>query len=124
MSLKNQPIVAFTATANPERARAFYAETLGLRLVSDMPFALVFDAGGTELRVQKVQAVQAPTYTTLGWQVDDIEAMVDALAERGVSFVRYDFMEQDERGIWSAGNGARVAWFHDPDGNLLSLTQA
>jgi catechol 2,3-dioxygenase-like lactoylglutathione lyase family enzyme len=115
--------VAFVATSQPERARAFYADVLGLRLTSDEPYALVFQAGDTMLRIQKTDAVQPPPYTTLGWQVQDITATARELMGRGVSFERFGSMEQDDLGIWSAPGGARVAWFKDPDGNLLSLTQ-
>jgi catechol 2,3-dioxygenase-like lactoylglutathione lyase family enzyme len=115
---------AFVAATDVAAARTFYAETLGLRLVADDEFALVFDANGTTLRVTRVeQAVVAP-YTVLGWQVTDIVATVAALATRGVVFHRYPGMEQDAAGIWSAPGGALVAWFPDPDGNTLSVSQA
>jgi catechol 2,3-dioxygenase-like lactoylglutathione lyase family enzyme len=114
---------AFVATTDVAAARTFYADTLGLRLVDDNQFALVFDANGTTVRVTRVeQAVVAP-YTVLGWQVTDIVATVDALASRGVVFHRYPGMEQDAAGIWSAPGGALVAWFPDPEGNTLSLSQ-
>jgi catechol 2,3-dioxygenase-like lactoylglutathione lyase family enzyme len=113
-------VVAFLATVNPERAREFYEGKLGLRFLADEESALVFDAGGTELRLQKVDHVRPPTGTALGWRVDDIEATVDGLE---VDVERYDSLEQDERGIWTAPSGARVAWFSDPDGNILSLTE-
>jgi catechol 2,3-dioxygenase-like lactoylglutathione lyase family enzyme len=121
--LNASPIIAFVATANPERARTFYTKTIGLTLVSEDPFALVFDAGGTMLRVAIVPSVQAAGYTVLGWIVPDIAKAVDALTSRGASFTRYDGMGQDGRGIWQSPSGARVAWFKDPDGNTLSLTQ-
>jgi catechol 2,3-dioxygenase-like lactoylglutathione lyase family enzyme len=115
---------AFVATANPEKARAFYEGVLGLRVLSEDPFAIVFDGNGTTLRMQKVGTVTLVPYTTLGWGVPDIGGMVRALAKSGVVFERYKGMEQDELGIWVAPGGhARVAWFKDPDGNLLSLTQ-
>jgi catechol 2,3-dioxygenase-like lactoylglutathione lyase family enzyme len=115
--------MAFVATADAARARAFYQDTLGLHLVADEPFALVFDLAGTMLRVQKVQHLTPADHTVLGWHVDDLPAAVDTLAARGVRFERYGFFEQDERGIWCAPGGARIAWFKDPDGNTLSLTQ-
>jgi catechol 2,3-dioxygenase-like lactoylglutathione lyase family enzyme len=114
-------IIAFTATADPPRAREFYEDTLGLDLVSDEPHALVFDAGGIMLRIQKVEHVAPPPYTALGWQVDDIESAVRQLMRNGVHFERYEGLEQDDLCIWSSGH-ARIAWFKDPDGNLLSLT--
>lgn len=116
--------ILFAATANAERARNFYSNVLGLTFVADEPFALVFDVAGTMLRLQKVEHHTPPPYTVLGWQTDDIARTIDGLCERGVTFERYDFMEQDARGIWHLpGDGARIAWFKDPDGNTLSLTQ-
>jgi catechol 2,3-dioxygenase-like lactoylglutathione lyase family enzyme len=121
--LSAHPIMAFVATTRPEQARAFYQGVLGLPLVEDTPFALVFQAGGTNLRVQKAGPFQPHPFTALGWQVPDIAAAVKELAGRGVTFARYDFIPQDELGIWTTPDGARVAWFKDPDGNTLSLTQ-
>ena len=121
--LKSRPIVAFVATTDPKRAKAFYAKALGLRLVSEDGFALVFDAGGTMLRIATVNALQPAGYTVLGWIVPNIAKAVRALVERGVAFQRYKGMPQDDLGIWSSPSGARVAWFTDPDGNTLSLTQ-
>jgi catechol 2,3-dioxygenase-like lactoylglutathione lyase family enzyme len=121
--LKSQPIVAFVATTDPKRAKAFYAKTLGLRLISEDGFALAFDAGGTMLRVAIVNSLQPAGYTVLGWIVPDIAKAVRGLAKRGVSFQRYEGMPQDELAIWSSPSGARVAWFSDPDGNTLSLTE-
>lgn len=120
--LANAPIIAFAATADPSAALAFYRDLLGLRLVEDSPFALVFDAAGCELRIQKVAEVAAPPYTALGWAVADIEATVDRLSARGLRFARFDGLDQDARAIWHSPSGARVAWFRDPGGHLLSLT--
>jgi catechol 2,3-dioxygenase-like lactoylglutathione lyase family enzyme len=116
-------IIAFVTTARPEQARNFYADVLGLRLVSDDPFALVFDAHGTVLRVSKSPEHAPAPHTVLGWQVPDVRAAVRSLRDAGVTFNRYDALEQDDLGIWTAPGGARVAWFKDPDGNTLSLTQ-
>jgi catechol 2,3-dioxygenase-like lactoylglutathione lyase family enzyme len=116
-------IVAFVATADPVRARAFYEESLGLRLVSENPFALVFDANGIMLRVTRVETVVIAPYTVLGWAAPDIAETTAGLAAKGVAFERYSALEQDELGIWNAPDGAKVAWFRDPDGNTLSLTQ-
>jgi catechol 2,3-dioxygenase-like lactoylglutathione lyase family enzyme len=121
--LKNHPIMAFVATAQPDRARAFYGSVLGLPLLEDQPWAMVFDAHGTSLRVQKTDHVATPGYTVLGWSVPDIAATMAGLRSAGVSFERYGFMPQDEDGVWTAPGGAKVAWFKDPDGNTLSLTQ-
>lgn len=121
--LNGRTPIAFIATAMPERAKQFYAETLGLPLVSDDDFSLVFDLAGVPLRVQKVRELAAHPFTALGWQVGDIADMVTQLRARGVAFEHYAFLQPDALGIWDAPGGARVAWFKDPDGNLLSLTQ-
>ena len=113
--------VAFVATSRPEAALRFYRDVLGLRLVEDTPFAIVFDAFGTQLRVQKAAKVTVAPYTSFGLAVSDIEHTVRAFAAKGVEAVRYPQFEQDALGIWTAPGGARVFWFHDPDGNLLSL---
>ena len=107
----------------PERAKAFYRDVLGLSLVGDEEFALVFDANGTMLRVAKVSELIPENRTVIGWQVEDIVAVVRDLAARGVQFERYDGLNQDALGIWDAGGGSRVAWFTDPDGTVLSLTR-
>ncbi|MGI9148350.1 MAG: VOC family protein [Chloroflexota bacterium] len=122
--LTDRPIVAFVATTRPAEARAFYADVLGLRLVHEDQFALEFVGGGTSLRVTRVQQLEPAVYTVLGWSVTDIEAAVTQLAGRGVLFERFGAaMQQDAQGIWKAPGGAQVAWFKDPDGNTLSITQ-
>ena len=121
--LTSYPIIAFVATTNPRRAKRFYAETLGLRLVSEDPFALTFEAGGTSLRVATVPALQPAGYTVLGWSVPDIARAVRDLRGRRVRFQRYDGMGQDRLGVWTSPSGAKVAWFKDPDGNTLSVTE-
>jgi catechol 2,3-dioxygenase-like lactoylglutathione lyase family enzyme len=123
MILASAPLIAFLATADAARARTFYTGTLGLRLVEDSPFALVFDVMGTMLRIQKVAALTPHPFTVLGWQVDDVAAAIRELAGRGVTFNRYDGLDQDGVGIWTSPAGARIAWFSDPDGNVLSLTE-
>jgi predicted enzyme related to lactoylglutathione lyase len=121
--LNNSNVVAFVATSKPESAKSFYEQTLGLRLVSDDAFAIVFDANGVMLRIQKVQEHTPPPYTVLGWDVADIHESVNELSGRGIRCERYEWLEQDESGVWSAPSGAKIAWFKDPDGNTLSLTQ-
>jgi len=121
--LAKSSLCAFVATANAEAARDFYENSLGLTFISDEEYALVFDANGTTLRIQKVGEVTAHQYTSLGWHVEDITAAVTQLTANGVKFERYDFMQPDELGIVSFPEGARVAWLKDPDGNLLSLDQ-
>jgi catechol 2,3-dioxygenase-like lactoylglutathione lyase family enzyme len=117
--------VAFIATSRPEQALPFYRDVLGLRLIADTPFAIVFDAFGTTLRIQKANAVTRVPYTSFGLDVADVEDAVRRLTARGVTPVRYPHFEQDDLGIWQApDDGTRVFWFHDPDGNLLSLSQS
>jgi catechol 2,3-dioxygenase-like lactoylglutathione lyase family enzyme len=115
-------IVAFVPTKDPAKARAFYEGILGLRFVKDDGFAMVLDANGIMVRVAKAQFTPAP-FTILGWQVTEIEKMVKALQQKGVHFERFGFFEQDELGIWTAPTGDKVAWFKDPDGNVLSVSQ-
>jgi catechol 2,3-dioxygenase-like lactoylglutathione lyase family enzyme len=121
--LASHDIVAFIPTTDPARAKEFYAGTLGLQLESESSFALVFRAGGTMLRVTTVQELTPQPFTILGWGVPDIAAAIRELAGRGVEFERYDFVDQDELGVWRAPVGAHVAWFKDPDGNTLSLAE-
>ena len=115
--------IAFVATARPRRAKVFYGKTLGLRLLSEDRFALAFDAGGIQLRVQKVAEVSPQPFTALGWHVRNIHQAIAKLSKAGVRFERYPFLDQDPAGVWLAPSGAQVAWFKDPDGNLLSLTE-
>ena len=122
--LESAELVAFVATSDVPRARTFYAEALGLELVGDDGFALVFDAHGTTLRVTQVAEVAVAPYTALGWLVGDLAATVAALAGRGVVFERFDGIDQDDDGIWTAPGGDLVAWFKDPDGNTLSVTES
>ncbi|HLJ54668.1 MAG TPA: VOC family protein [Chthonomonadaceae bacterium] len=116
--------MCFVATTLPEEARRFYAETLGLTFVADDPYGIVFTVGdGVMLRVQKVQALSPQQFTVAGWHVEDIEAAVTELSARGVAFLSFGFPGQDARGICTFEEGAKVAWFKDPDGNTLSLAQ-
>ena len=114
--------VAFVPVTDLETARAFYGDLLGLRVTEDSPFALVVEAGGTTLRLTRVEELAVQPFTVAGWQVPDVAAAVDALVGRGISFTRYPGLQQDGRGIWTAPDGDRVAWFADPDGNTLSLS--
>jgi len=122
-ALGKAKVVCFGATASPAKAKAFYGETLGLPLLEESAFALVFDANGTTLRIQKVERVSVAGYTALGWEVPDIDAALGALARKGIRFERYEGLGQDAAGIWTSPSGARVAWFKDPDGSTLSLTE-
>jgi catechol 2,3-dioxygenase-like lactoylglutathione lyase family enzyme len=121
--LTTSRLIGFAATAKPDEARRFYGEALGLDLVEDGPYALVYSAGGTTIRVQKVPRVAAAAYTTLGWAVDDMEATIAELTARGVKFEHFPGVPQSGSGVWRTPDGSSVAWFKDPDGNILSLTQ-
>ena len=121
--LGSSELVAFVATTDIDRALVF-RDTLGLSLVEESPFACVVDAHGTPLRVTPVGEIGTAPYTVLGWAVDDSRATVQALGVAGVRFERFEGMDQDDVGVWTAPNGAQVAWFTDPDGNVLSLTQS
>lgn len=122
--LSTAKLCGFVATRDRARAKAFYQDVLGLKLVSDDQFAVVFETGGTTLRVTPVQEYTPVQFTVAGWNVRDIEATVDGLAKAGVKFEIYSFLKQDARGIWTApGSDAKVAWFKDPDGNVLSVAQ-
>ena len=116
-------LVCFIATADADRARAFYHGKLGLALVEDGGYALVFDVNGTQLRVQRVQDVSPHPYTALGWEVANVTTAVRALAANGVTMARFPGLALDADGVWDTPDGSRVAWFHDPDGNTLSLSQ-
>jgi catechol 2,3-dioxygenase-like lactoylglutathione lyase family enzyme len=116
-------VVAFVATVDLERARGFYGEVLGLPVVQTTPHAVVLRDGGTTVRVTLVAEHVRVPYTVLGWEVADIAAEIGELAGRGVEFTRYPGMDQDELGVWTAPDGTGVAWFLDPDGNNLSLSQ-
>ena len=115
--------IAFLATENPEKARDFYENTLGLIVTNEDAFALVLNAGGIMLRIQKVSKVNPAPHTTMGWDVKDIEHDVMNLHQQGVKFERYNGMGQSDKNIWTSPSGAKIAWFKDPDGNILSLTQ-
>lgn len=122
--LTEQPLIAMIATTQPERAKQFYSDVLGLRLIEDGWFALVYVAGGTRLHIQKLKEFTPLPATALGWTVIDIATTAAALAKKGVKFERYAGMEQDAAGVWKTPDGAgKVCWFKDPDGNTLSLTE-
>lgn len=122
-ALRGARLMAFAGATDLERARDFYAGTLGLEVDHQDGFACQFRCGDTLLRVTRVDEVVPAPYTVLGWRVEDIESSIRELAARGVEFQRYDALSQDELGAWSAPGGARVAWFRDPDGNTLSIAQ-
>jgi catechol 2,3-dioxygenase-like lactoylglutathione lyase family enzyme len=121
--LQSSSLIAFAGATDLARARAFYEHTLGLRVVEQNDLACVFDANGTMLRITAVSEISIPGYTVLGWQVANMEEAVHALTLKGVEFTQYDGMDQDLTGIWTSPGGDRVAWFTDPDGNIVSLTE-
>ena len=116
-------IVAFVPTKDAVKARAFYEGVLGLRFVNDDGFAMVLDANGIMIRVAKAGEFTPAQFTILGWQVTGIEKVVAGLQARGVKFEIFGFFKQDELGIWTAPTGDKVAWFKDPDGNILSVSE-
>ena len=116
-------LIAFIATTQPEQAKVFYSEVLELPLMEDTPFALVFDAHGTMLRIQKVQTLIPAGHTVLGWSVVDVHEAVEMLLKRSIICDRYPGLPQDEQGIWTTPDGNKIAWFTDPDGNTLSVTE-
>lgn len=118
-----EKLIGFIPTRNGEGVREFYEGKLGLRFVEDDRFALVFEAGGTMIRIARVGEFTPARFTILGWETRAIEQDVRDLMARGITFERFGFIEQDALGIWSSPSGAKVAWFKDPDGNTLSLSQ-
>jgi len=116
-------IVGFIPTQNAERALDFYQTVLGLQFISDDSFAIVLDSNGTMIRLVRVESFTPAPYTILGWQVEDIGITVKELIAKGLVFERYSFLQQSDDGIWTTPEGAKVAWFHDSDGNTLSISQ-
>jgi len=122
--LGNYNIIGFVTIVDVPRAKDFYQNTLGLRLIlEEPPFALVFEANGIMLRLGMAKERPPAHGTVLGWQVPEITATVKSLVQAGVRFERYGGMDQDELGIWTSPTGAKVAWFKDPDGNTLSVSE-
>lgn len=123
MSFEQYEVMSFLASTQPENARAFYCDLLGLRIEEENPSAIVLRLAHGSLRIQKVQSFTPHPFTAFGWRVADIEATMQGLTKLGVHFERFEGMKQDAMGIWLSPSGARVSWFKDPDQNLLSLTQ-
>lgn len=116
--------VGFVLTVDAERARRFYVDTLGLTFVADDPFAITIRSNSIDIRIVRIKAFSPSPHTVLGWEVSDIEATAKQFAAAGIVFERYPFIEQDANGIWNAPDGrARIGWFKDPDGNVLSIAQ-
>lgn len=121
--LKNSRIIGFAPTKDAARAKEFYVGQLGLEFVSDDEYALALNANGNMIRIIKAGEFKPVQYTVLGWEVKNIESIVVGLRERGVVFEQYPFIHDKALGIWSAPNGDKIAWFKDPDGNVLSISE-
>lgn len=121
--LADKKLKAFVPTIMPDKAKSFYSDVLGLRLLSQDHYALEYDANGTLLRVITVQDLLPQGFTVLGWNVEDISSTIKSLNSQNVFCEKYDFLEQDDLGVWTSPDGSKVAWFKDPDGNVLSLTE-
>ena len=122
--LAKEKLEAFLATSDAGRARAFFEGVLGLTFVEDNEYLVMFETASARLNLQKTDVVKPPFGTAVGWQVKDLRGTIRGLMDRGVAFERYENMAQDHLAIWSPAPGVGVAWFKDPDGNLLSLSQA
>lgn len=123
MLIESAKLAAFVAVTDYDKTRAFYEGVLGLRFIKDDGFAMVFESNGTRIRMSKAPNYKPAQFTVLGWEVLEIEQAVQVLQGKGVQFERFGFFEQDKLGIWAAPTGDKVAWFKDPDGNILSLAQ-
>jgi len=121
--LTDKQLKAFVPTVKPAEAKKFYKDILGLTFLSEDNYALEFNTNGTLLRVTIVPELTPHPFTVLGWNIEDISSVIKSLNEKGVIFETYDFLQQDSLGIWASPNGSKVAWFKDPDGNVLSLTE-
>ena len=124
MARSDQDLLTFVPISNGDTAKAFYQGVLGLDLLEDTPFAVVFRVPGGTLRLAKTPAFNPQPFTVVGWYVPDIQADMSALAGKGVEFLRFEGLPQDENGIWTVPDGTQICWFADPDGNVLSLTQS
>jgi catechol 2,3-dioxygenase-like lactoylglutathione lyase family enzyme len=119
----NKKLQAFVSTTNAEKAKSFYRDCLGLPLVSEDEYAVEFEENGTLLRVSIVRELKPQPFTVLGWNVDDIASAIKSLNDQDIFCEKYEFLEQNDLGIWTSPNGSKVAWFKDPDGNILSFTE-
>ncbi|HXB31032.1 MAG TPA: VOC family protein [Puia sp.] len=121
--LADKELKAFVPTIMPDKAKTFYQDILGLKLLSEDNYALEFNANGVLLRVTFVPELKPQGFTVLGWNVPDIINEVKSLNKKGIVCEKYSFLDQDDLGIWTSPGGSKVAWFKDPDGNILSLTE-
>ena len=124
MVLRGAAFVAFIPVRHLESAREFYCGTLEFEAVEQTPVALIVDAGGVPLRLAEVPELVPQPFTIAGWLVSNISLTVASLSKAGVRVKRYEGMVQDEQGVWTSPGGDRVAWFADPDGNVLSVTES
>jgi catechol 2,3-dioxygenase-like lactoylglutathione lyase family enzyme len=121
--LETSEAVAFLPSEDLQRSERFFRSVLDLPLVSRSPYASVFKVGGATLRVTKVDGLRPQPFTVFGWLVPDLRAAIGELRDRGTAMLRYEGLDQDDQGVWTTPNGDLVAWFQDPDANVLSLTQ-
>lgn len=121
--LASNSLIAFIPTVNAEKAKAFYVGILGLEFIQDDKFALVLKGGSNMIRIVRLESFTPAPYTILGWEVPNLRQEVQRLSKEGISFTRYPFLQQDEDGVWTTPTGSLVAWFQDPDGNVLSFSQ-
>jgi catechol 2,3-dioxygenase-like lactoylglutathione lyase family enzyme len=121
--LGDKKLKAFLPTVMPDKAKSFYQDILGLKLLSEDDYALEFNANGVLLRIAIVPELKPHGFTVLGWNVPDISSVIKSLNRKGIFCEKYSFLKQDDLGIWTAPGGSKVAWFKDPDGNILSLTE-
>jgi predicted enzyme related to lactoylglutathione lyase len=120
--LSNTKAYSGIAVTDMDRARQFYAETLGIRTSEEYGLMWLHHPGGRDTLVYEQSGAVPASFTILNFQVDDIDAAVDSLAARGVRFERYDDLAQDDKAIFRE-DGPFIAWFRDPSGNVLSVLQ-
>lgn len=121
--LQEPKITALLPTTNPEQSKEFFKNTLGLKLVSEDPYGIEFEGLGSNLRISVVPKFTPHQFAVLGFKIEEINFQVKALTDNGVKFEKYKALNQNELGVWISPGKAKIAWFKDPDGNLLSLTQ-
>lgn len=123
MARSDQPLLSFVPISDGAAAQTFYSDVLGLELLADTPFALVYRVPGGTLRLAKTPNFTPQPFTLVGWEVPDIKVDMASLAEKGVTFLQFDGLPQDDDGVWTVPDGTKICWFADPDGNVLSLTE-
>lgn len=121
--LESLNLIAFLTTSRPAESKEFYADKLGLIFMGEDPSFLIFDSNGIVLRIQKAKSFTPSSQTALGWEVSDVVHQVDDLIRAGVKMLRRPGLQQDQIGIWTAPDGTMIAWFQDPDGNVLTVSE-